>query len=78
MSQQYEKLDDQIINAINERRNPLYDKSANVEAERIAEETGREAYRIIDVRLQALRKAGKIRHFTKGESNGKGGWRVAA
>ena len=35
------------------------------ECERIADATGRDAYRILDGRLQALRKAGKIAYTSK-------------
>lgn len=72
----YKELDKRIIKAISERKSPLYDKTINEEASRISAATGRDDFRVIDGRLQALRKAGKIRHMTKAESNGKGGWHV--
>lgn len=72
----YEELDKRIIEAISKRKHPLYDRSTNKEAMRIAKETGREDFRVIDGRIQALRKAKKIRHATKAESNGQGGWHV--
>lgn len=73
----YEELDNRIVEAVAKRKNPLYDKRIREEAARIAECTGRDDFRVIDGRLQALRKAGKIRHLTKAESNGQGGWHVA-
>lgn len=73
----YEELDKRILAAVAQRKNPLYDKRINEEAARIAKGTGRNDFRVIDGRLQALRKGGKIRHLTKGESNGQGGWHVA-
>lgn len=74
---QYEELDKRIVDAVAKRKSPLYDKRVNEEAARIANGTGRDDFRIIDGRLQALRKAGKIRYLTKAESNGQGGWHVA-
>lgn len=72
----YEELDKLIVEAVAKRNSPLYDKRINEEATRIAKCTGRDDFRVIDGRLQALRKAGKIRHLTKAESNGQGGWHV--
>lgn len=72
----YEKLDAIIIAAIDNRKSPIYSESVTVEAGRIAAATGREDFRVIDLRLQALRKAGVIAHRTKAESNGQGGWHV--
>lgn len=74
---QYDELDKRIVEAVAKRNNPLYDKKINEEAARIASGTGRDEVRVIDGRLQALRKMGKIRHLTKAESNGQGGWHVA-
>ena len=73
----YEELDKRIVEAIAERNNPLYCRRINEEAARIANATGRDDFRVIDGRLQALRKAKKIRHLTKAESNGQGGWHAA-
>lgn len=75
---QYDEMDKRILAAVESRRNPLYERRCSEESERLAEATGRPAFRVIDGRLQALRKAGKIRHMTKAESNGKGGWHVVA
>ena len=74
---QYAELDKRIIKVISERGSPLYNKHVNEEAKRLAEATGRDDFRVIDGRIQALRKAGAIRHLTKAESNGQGGWHVA-
>lgn len=75
---QYDKLDSRILDVISLRQgSPLYNRDVNAEAERLAALTGREAFRVIDGRLQALRKAGKIRHLTKAESNGSAGWKLA-
>lgn len=75
---QYAKMDSLIIEAIKDGKNPLYEMQCAVEAGRIAVETGRDDFRVIDGRLQALRKAGKIVHLTKAHSNGQGGWHVVA
>jgi len=74
---QYDKMDAWILEAVKRRKNPIYEAGCVRESERLAELTGRPAFRVIDGRLQALRKAGKIRHMTKAESNGQGGWHVA-
>lgn len=76
---QYEALDAAIVAAIEQRKNPLYSRSATSEAIRIAHLTGRESFRIIDGRLQALRKQNRIMWLTKAEAaGGLGGWRVVA
>jgi hypothetical protein len=74
---QYEELDRLILSAIKARRSPLYEKHVWAESKRIAEAMGRSGYRVIDGRLQALRKAGSILHVTKAQNNGSGGWQVA-
>jgi hypothetical protein len=43
----------------------IYKLDVRVEAERIADATGRHQYRVVDGRLQALRKAGKITFSSK-------------
>lgn len=43
--------------------------AATAEADRVAKESSREAFRVIDTRLQALRKKGLIEHS-------KGKWRL--
>lgn len=70
---QYQKLDQRIMEAIRARKNPLYFHTVSEEATRLAEATGREDFRIIDGRLQALRKAGKIAHVSQRE-----GWQLRA
>ena len=71
----YENLDSLLIDAIKSRKNPLYDFAASAEAKRIASETGRESCRVIDSRLQALRRKRKIIWLAKREAlNGLGGW----
>lgn len=56
----YEKLDALIIAAISDGRSPLYASAVDEEAERIAEATGRESFRVLDGRIQHLRKKGRI------------------
>ena len=74
---QYEEIERRILKAMEQRNNPLYSKNCCEEARRIADATGRELFRVIDGRLQAMRKAGKICHLTKDESNnGRGGWHL--
>lgn len=73
----YDELDRLIIDAVTKRKSPLNEKCVNEEAARLAAGTGRDDFRVIDARLQTLRKRGKIRHLTKAESNGQGGWHVA-
>lgn len=75
---QYDEMDKRILEAVKGRKNPIYEQRCNTEAERMAKLLGCPAYRVIDRRLQYLRKAGKIRHFTKAEKNGQGGWHVVA
>jgi len=62
-STQYETLDRKIIEHLTENMgpHPLYARHVRGEAERIAAATGRDVFRVIDGRLTALRKAGKIR-----------------
>ncbi len=71
---QYEEIDRRLLKAIEQNDKPYYSRHCCDEADRLAEATGRDSFRVIDGRLQALRKAGKIAHRTKSESNGKGGW----
>ena len=70
----YEKLDSLIFeNVKNAGKARLYKATggqARTEALRIAELTGREEFRVLDGRLQAMRKRGVICHFG-------GAWRVA-
>ena len=73
---QYDEIDLRIFKEIEQRSSPLYSRFCCDEANRLSELTGREAFRIIDGRLQVMRKAGKIVHRTKAESNGLGGWHI--
>lgn len=68
----YSTLDAQITQAIQAGQHPLYARQVCVEARRIAEASGREEMRIIDGRLQALRKAGSIAADRKAEA----GWTI--
>lgn len=72
----YAELDKRIIKVIAERGSPLYNEHVNEEAKRIGVATGRLAFRVIDGRLQELRKSGKICYLTKSENNGQRGWYV--
>lgn len=56
----YEKLDALIISAIKNGRKPSHILVVYEEAERIAEATGRESFRVLDGRIQHLRKNGRI------------------
>ena len=64
---QYIEIDRRIIDCIRSGQgvHPLYSKRVCQEADRLEMLTGREAFRIIDGRLQALRKNGNIRHDGK-------------
>ncbi|HDR9163638.1 TPA: hypothetical protein QDB28_004042 [Burkholderia vietnamiensis] len=66
----YEKLDSAILNKIGgypKRFLLVYVRDVAEECERIAKEDGtREAFRICDRRLQALRASGKIKATSKG------------
>lgn len=75
---QYAELDQRILSGIAEHGTPWFNRFINEEAARIAKLSGRAKYRIIDARLQALRRQGLIRHFTKAETGGDGGWRLLA
>lgn len=61
---QYIEIDRRIIDCIRSGQgaHPLYDKRVSQEADRLAMLTGREAFRIIDGRLQALKKRGEINY----------------
>lgn len=54
---QYETIDGLIVESIRSNEPGKLEKT-----------TGRDGFRIIDTQLQALRKAGKIRHATKSEA----------
>ena len=61
---QYIEIDRRIIDCIRSGQgvHPLYSKRVNQEADRLEKLTGRDAFRIIDGRLQALKKRGEINY----------------
>lgn len=69
----YVVLDAEIVKAIQADSHPLYARNVGAEARRIAELSGREEFRVIDGRLQALRKAGLIAPNRKAPA----GWMLA-
>jgi hypothetical protein len=69
---QYAELDARILKCIADNWQPLYNRDVDQEASRIAKATGREVFRVVDGRLQALRKAGRI----KANRKLYGGWEV--
>lgn len=52
----HEHIDDLIVAAVRQRRSPLYARDVVRESERLERRVGRLPFRIIDGRLQALRK----------------------
>lgn len=56
----YSTLDKAIYTAAYLGRHPLYFIGSREEADRIAAATGRDSFRIIDARMRALVKDGKI------------------
>ena len=62
MSKMYAELDSRILDAIQQNNRCLYDRRVREEANRIAEAAGRNADRVIDGRVQALRKRGVIEY----------------
>lgn len=77
-STQYDAIDALIIAAVRKRYvTPLYDNDVRAEADRLKSETGRDAMRIIDGRLQALRRRGVIAfHAQATAPKGLAGWSV--
>lgn len=66
---QYKILDEAIMKKIGGHPQmfvEIFVRDVREECHRIADATGCQAYRILDRRLQALRKAGKIRFISKG------------
>lgn len=61
---QYIEIDRRIIDCIRSGQgvHPLYSKRVNQEADRLEMLTGRDAFQIIDGRLQALKKRGEINY----------------
>ncbi|WP_234265218.1 hypothetical protein [Hydrogenophaga sp. NFH-34] len=72
----YEAIDILILKAIENGYKPLYHRPVVLEAARLALLTSRDEWRIIDGRLQALRKQGRIAYQAKGQATGKAGWRM--
>lgn len=70
MPNKYEKLDDLVLHAIThvpKRFGEIFIGTLASECRRLAEmEAGKEPFRVMDRRLQALRKAGKIKSTPKG------------
>jgi len=70
----YELIDKLIIKALDEVHGlsfiALHSQGRRNECDRLAAIKGRESFRVMDARLQALRKAGKI------EYDSKAGWRI--
>lgn len=69
--EKYSKLDKFIIDEIGNSPVPfslLFIRDSDIanECEQIARKEGKEPFRVLDRRLQALRKAGNIRSTTKG------------
>ena len=62
MSGPYAEIDGFILHAIRNYGACLYNRSVRKEAGRIADATGRDADRVIDGRVQALRKRGIIEY----------------
>ena len=62
----YEKLDSLIFERVRESKKPLWTVSLGPlvmgEAKRIADTNNRQPYRVIDGRMQALRKKGVIKY----------------
>lgn len=71
---QYETLDRLIIDRLTGNKGvsliSLGSGARAIESERIATLTGRESFRVIDARLQALKKKGLIRFSGFGSSRG--------
>lgn len=72
---QYETLDELIVESIrnNEPSGPCHGKGVLNEAARLESATGRDGFRIVDKRIQALRRSGKICFATKGKAARSGG-----
>ncbi|WP_243211065.1 hypothetical protein JQ760_028505 (plasmid) [Klebsiella pneumoniae] len=69
--EKYLELDKRIMDKIGDNPVPfafLFVRDSDIanECEKIAREEGKEPFRVLDRRLQALRKAGSIRSTTKG------------
>lgn len=77
-STQYDAIDALIIAAVRKRYvTPLYDNDVRAEANWLQRATGRDAFRIIDGRLQELRRRGVIAFHTQSTApKGLAGWSV--
>ena len=83
-SNKYEKLDAAIIARIKLGKGPFDnwnhfdddDSRVFVQAEIIAKAEKRDRYRVIDGRLTALRKQGKIKHLKKSDTGDYARWVV--
>ena len=73
----YTKLAAAIVAAIKAGHSPLYANAVAAIASAIEVQTKRHSFRIIDGRLQVLRKSGVIWHAAKGvAADGKAGWHM--
>lgn len=72
----YEKLDELIVRAVGAcHKSPMYVGSVAAEGKRIADETGRDDMRVIDGRVQYLRRKGRIAYYNKSQApDGNAGW----
>lgn len=73
----YDHLDVLILEAVGRGDNPLYARQVDTEARRLADEMRRDAFRVIDGRLSALKKCGHIVHRSKKAAKADGaaaGW----
>ena len=72
----YEKLDELIVRAVGAcHKSPMYVRSVAAEGKRIADETGRDDMRVIDGRVQYLRRKGRIVYYNKSQApDGNAGW----
>lgn len=72
----YEKLDELIVRAVGAfHKSPMYVGSVAAEGKRIADETGRDDMRVIDGRVQYLRRKGRIVYYNKSQApDGNAGW----
>lgn len=76
---QYNLIDECIIKSIKCGDNPLYSRQSTTEKERLSRLLGVDGARIIDRRLTALKKAGRIEFNTKAKAARKGvksGWNI--
>ena len=76
----YKTLDELIVRAVEaSRQSPMYEGSVAAEGRRIAEAAGRDGMRVIDGRVQYLRRKGRIAYYNKAQApGGKEGWYVPA